>query len=136
MAEVDVTLTESVSRDEAGISVYQIHDGYQNLCVSRFGKGYSVKLDARLKSMQDTQMRMLRSNHARLRITSDGNTYTYQFSEDEGQTWQTVGSHACTLVSTEVAGGFTGVVIGLYAVGNPNSYADFKVENEASPQTF
>ena len=127
VAEVDVTLTERGGRDEAGISVYQIYDGYQNLCVSRFGKGYSVKLDARLKSMQDTQMRMLRSNHARLRVTSNGNTYTYQFSEDEGQTWQTVGSHACTLVSTEVAGGFTGVVIGLYAAGNPDSYADFKV---------
>ena len=126
IAEVDVTLTQSVARDEAGLSVYQINDGYQNFCVSRFGKGYSVKLEARLKTMVDTQMRMLRADHARLRITSDGEVYTYQFSEDEGKTWQTVGSHSCTLVSTEVAGGFTGVVIGLYAAGNPDSYADFR----------
>ena len=128
-AEVDVRLTQSTARDEAGLSVYQINDGMQNFCVCRFGKGYSVKLEARLKTMVDTQMRLLRGDHARLRITSDGDVYTYQFSEDEGKTWQTVGSHSCTLVSTEVAGGFTGVVIGLYASGNPDSYADFKINH-------
>jgi len=125
VAEVEVTFGHSAARDEAGISVYQINDGYQNLSLCRFGKGFAVKLEARLKSMVDTQMRMLRSDHVRLRVTSDGSVYTYQFSENDGQTWQTVGSHSCTLLSTEVAGGFTGVVIGLYATGNPDSYADF-----------
>ena len=129
IAETDVKLEESLPRDEAGLSVYQINDGWQSLSVTRFGRGFSVKLEARLKSMHDVQMRMLQSNKVRLRITSDGEKYRYEYSEDKGKTWHAVGEHDCTLVSTEAAGGFTGVVIGMYAQGHPGCYADFTPVN-------
>ena len=42
----------------------------------------------------------------------------YRFLCKKGDEWQEVGSLECSLLSTEVVGGFTGVVLGLYAEGD------------------
>ena len=84
-----------------------------------------MKLDCRLKTMSDIKTYKLDQSKAKLRISSDGLTYRYECSTDGGKTWHELGSQSCTLLSTEMAGGFTGVVLALYAQGSKASYADF-----------
>ena len=123
--QVDVDAAHINEGDEAGIIVYQIEDGWQSLSCTRQNGELIVKLDCRLKTMRDIKTYILDQSKARLRISSDGLTYRYECSTDVGNTWHELGSQSCTLLSTEMAGGFTGVVLVLYAQGSKDTYADF-----------
>jgi alpha-N-arabinofuranosidase len=123
--QVDVDAAHINEGDEAGIIAYQIDDGWQSLSCTRQNGELIVKLDCRLKTMSDIKTYKLDQSKAKLRISSDGLTYRYECSTDGGKTWHELGSQSCTLLSTEMAGGFTGVVLALYAQGSKESYADF-----------
>jgi xylan 1,4-beta-xylosidase len=58
----------------------------------------------------------------RLRVTSDGLMYYFCYALDQGA-YTEVARQNCSLLSTEVAGGFTGVTMGMYVEGE--GYADF-----------
>ena len=108
---------------EAGLSVYQIHDGHLDLFVSK----KQVALRCKLKSIDYVvkSVPRLRKDAVRLRISSDGEMYHFAYSFD-GKKFYDLGSMNCSLMSTEVAGGFTGVVLGMFAEGKEKSgYADF-----------
>ena len=67
----------------------------------------------------------LNSTQAYLRISSDKDYYYLQVSAD-GHTFTTLGKMDFRYLSTEVIGGFTGVMLGLYVQGeSPKGYADF-----------
>ena len=112
---------------EAGLSVYQINDGHMDLCVNN---GY-VGVKCKLKNIHYVVSEQpVRSAAVKLRIRSDGEQYVFEYS-DGGKPFRKLCELACSLVSTEVAGGFTGVVIGLFAQGQ--GYADFgyfKMKNQ------
>ena len=69
---------------------------------------------------------MRNSNKAYLRITSDA-TYYYMQVSDDGKSFQTLGKMDFRYVSTEVIGGFTGVMLGVFAqcTSPENMYADY-----------
>lgn len=48
---------------------------------------------------------------------ADPKNYTFSYQQPDGESI-TLGTGECSLLSTEVAGGFTGVYFGLYATGN------------------
>jgi xylan 1,4-beta-xylosidase len=52
-----------------------------------------------------------------LTVQTDAKNYTFAYQQQEGEA-TILGSGECSLLSTEVAGGFTGVYFGLYAAGN------------------
>ena len=108
----------------AGLSVYQIQDGFINFGV----ENQSVVMRMKLKSIDYVvgQAPLPEGTEkVRLRIESDGEKYIFTCSLD-GVMYNQVGDMDCALVSTEVAGGFTGVIIGVYAEGNdPTSAVDF-----------
>lgn len=60
------------------------------------------------------------------RITSDAAYYYMQVSDDDKR-FQTLGKMDFRYVSTEVIGGFTGVMLGVFAqcTSPDNMYADF-----------
>ncbi len=110
----------------AGLTVYQIHDSHFDLCTD----GHKVQVRCRLKSLSAL------CNHPgvdlsvpagaktmRLRITSDGLMYHFLVAYDQG-VFREIASQNCALVSTEVAGGFTGVTLGMFAEGDGT--ADFE----------
>jgi alpha-N-arabinofuranosidase len=61
----------------------------------------------------------------KLRIRGNKEWYDFEYAE-KGKPYQSLGKMNCSLLSTEVAGGFTGVVIGMMAEGEPSGYADFR----------
>ena len=109
---------------KAGLTVYQINDGHMDISVEKYMTGtVCVVADQTVKSMHGQQMdQIAQGSKVRLRISSDGQTYQFSYSLD-GQTYQTMAEHSCSLMSTEVVGGFTGAVVGMYAEGNGT--ADF-----------
>ena len=67
----------------------------------------------------------LKDNKAYLRISSDGGYYYMQASAD-GKTFETLAKMDFRYLSTEVIGGFTGVMLGVFAQGiSTTGFADF-----------
>ncbi|MDO4160113.1 MAG: glycoside hydrolase family 43 protein [Prevotellaceae bacterium] len=109
--------------DEAGLTVYQINNGHYDLYVRRSENGaLQAVLAYQIKSLhKEEAVITLDSDVARLQITSDGTMYTFHAGTSSGM--KTLGAFDTSLVSTEVVGGFTGVVLGMFAHGN--GHADF-----------
>ena len=108
---------------EAGLSVYQINDGHLDFFVSQS----QIALRCKLKSIDYIVKSVpnVRKKSVKLRVRSDGTMYYFDYSTD-GKTFKELASMNCSLMSTEVAGGFTGVTLGMYVDGKENSgYADF-----------
>ena len=119
--ETDVMTSGNV---EAGLSVYQINDGHLDLFVSK----RQVALRCKLKSIDYVVKSVphLRKGAVKLRISSNGEMYFFYYSLD-GKKFHELASMNCSLMSTEVAGGFTGVVLGMFAEGKKKSgHADFR----------
>ena len=67
----------------------------------------------------------LKGKKAYLRISSDGAYYYMQVSEN-GKSFETLCKMDFRYLSTEVIGGFTGVMLGVFAQGtDKKGYADF-----------
>lgn len=134
--------------DEAGLTVYQIHNGHLDIGLRRSADGQlTVVQRATIMSLEkETDLLTLTGPQATLRVSTDGTNYTLSAAEgihagtgpnDSGSTdgtgsaGRTDGTGgfvsapplSCPLVSTEVVGGFTGVFLGLYAIGQ--GHADF-----------
>ena len=85
-----------------------------------------VRPNIRLGELAHSAKEMtLKGNKAYLRISSDGAYYYMQASAD-GKTFETLAKMDFRYLSTEVIGGFTGVMLGVFTQGeNTNGVADF-----------
>lgn len=113
---------------EAGLTVYQINDGHYDLYIAPNPvAGYRVELRCKLKAIDYVvQGATVTSDKVWLKVTSDGLMYAFFYSED-GVNYNALGKLNCCLLSSEVAGGFTGVLLGLYASGSGSAlFEDFK----------
>lgn len=116
---------------EAGLTVYQINNGHMDLALVKYQTGsvavvmkYQVKsLGGEVMGPDSGQLR----GKVRLRISSDGNRYHFAYSTNDAD-WHQVSAQDCSLLSTEVVGGFTGVTVGMYAEGQDSAsfnYLDY-----------
>jgi alpha-N-arabinofuranosidase len=118
VAETFINFDEGLPRDEAGMTVYQYHDGHADLFLRPSNDKTQVAVKMKLKNVESIiATAVIDGYSAYLRIRSDGDNYWFDYSVD-GKNYQTLTSVSCTLLSTEALGGFTGAVIGLYAVEN------------------
>lgn len=130
-AETRLDFTQSLSGDEAGLTVYQINDGHADFCLVQGKNGMSLQLKMTMKSVSFRKKTLQIPNTiCSLRVRSDGKMYYFDYSL-EGEKYETFSKVDCALLSTEVVGGFTGVMLGMYAsknrdyTGNGRTYADF-----------
>ncbi len=109
---------------KAGLTVYQIHDGHMEISVEKYMTGtVAIVTNYQVKSLKGTDMAEAnQEDKIKLRINSDGNRYRFEYARNE-EAWQLLAEHDCSLLSTEVVGGFTGAVVGMYAEGEGT--ADF-----------
>jgi len=115
LVETHLNFCESSPGDEAGLSVYQINDGHVDFClIGQKGK-MTIAVKAQLKNISTPLVTQeMEGFEAWLRIKSDGVTYDFEYSLD-GKVYKPFYQVSCTLLSTEVVGGFTGAIIGMYA---------------------
>ncbi len=116
------------SNAEAGVCAYQMHEGYASAGVSRRAGKSIVTLTLNLKNVNVplATRELGTATDVWLRLGSDEKNYVFSYSTD-GRRYQPLGEVDCTLLSTETVGGFTGVVLGLYAHngGSGTAKADF-----------
>jgi len=123
VAETFLNFEEGLPRDEAGMTVYQTFDGHAGIFLRPMNEKTQVAVKYQLKNVESIMATAeIDGYSAYLRIRSDGVHYWFDYSED-GKLYKTLTSIDSSLLSSEVAGGFTGAVIGLYAVENNTSEA-------------
>ncbi len=110
----------SAEREEAGLVVRMDERHHYELFVSRRSGAPSVVLRRRIGSLvAEVASRPLSAGVSRLVLCIDAEEtkYTFSFGPNESAL-ETLGDGETRYLSTEVAGGFTGVFFGLYATGN------------------
>ena len=105
---------------EAGLTVYQINDGHYDLFVRCREGRRSVGLRCKLKSID-----YIVAEHelgdaeqfapVELKVEADAAAYHFYYRVSEADEWASLGTLDTFLLSSEVAGGFTGMVVGMYA---------------------
>lgn len=113
---------------QAGITAYAAPLNHYDVVLCRRDGKLIARANLRLGQLAHTQGEVeLSSYKAYLRITSDRDYYYLQVSAD-GRTYQTLAQMDFRYLSTEVIGGFTGVMLGAFAQTTDNSdsgYVDF-----------
>lgn len=120
--ETSLDFYQSVPSDEAGLTLYQINTGHFDFCVRPSNQGGNVALELKVQGLNFIKKQIdIPLTRCKLRIRSDGSMYYFEYSVD-GATFQLADKLDCSLLSTEVVGGFTGVVVGMYSIMNHPGY--------------
>lgn len=102
---------------EAGITVYMDEQHHYDIAVIDRKDGPEAVLKLNVGSIRHLESKVkLASARCRLIVRAENFSYTFYINDGTGET--ALGSAQTRYLSSEVAGGFTGVVIGLYAVGS------------------
>lgn len=115
--------------EEAGLSVRMNEGHHYEIALTRREGGLCLIVRRRIGRLQaETAAVPVGGERLLLGLRADKDTYTFGYRESETSAPQWVGSGETRYLSTEVAGGFTGVFLGLYATGHGRrcaSPADF-----------
>ncbi|MEI2396144.1 glycoside hydrolase family 43 protein [Paenibacillus phytohabitans] len=105
--------------EEAGLTVYMNEKHHYEIALICNADGeLKVIFRRRVGSIWNIELETpVQSPEIIFEVEATASNYTFYYSEPHGER-KLVGIGECSLLSTEVAGGFTGVYIGLYATGN------------------
>ena len=121
-----IECTVTVPEEEAGITLYMTPDQHYEIAVRKTKSGCEIFKRLHVGDIiQESNHVEIKWNTATLRIQAAPLFYMFS-AEPENQTYQ-LGTAQTKFLSTEVAGNFTGVMIGLYAQGEKaEQFAEFR----------
>lgn len=125
----NISCDVSLNGGEAGITIYMDEKHHYDLAIKKNGNKYEVIERLNIGAIQSIQhiANLEADNHITLIIYAENQHYTFGYQKN-GTVTQ-LGNAETRYLSSEVAGGFTGVMIGLYAYGNNLAvFSDFKCE--------
>ncbi|WP_269323141.1 hypothetical protein [Paenibacillus sp. FSL P4-0081] len=105
--------------EEAGLTVYMNEKFHYEIAITYDSSlGRKVILRRRIGSLWKIELESaLEGSDVVLGLEADETMYSFYYVKSNGER-VAFGSGECAFLSTEVAGGFTGVYFGLYATGN------------------
>ncbi len=122
---MNLAVSVSVDEGEAGVTVYSCENEHYDLAVRKCADaaGYEVILKLNIGGIKHEQyVQKIPTNKAHLLVSCDGMAYSFMAMPvtKDGMLEDiiTLGSASSKYVSKEVSEGFTGVLLGIYAVGN------------------
>jgi len=114
--------------EEAGLCIRANEDNHYEVGVGRFNGETRIFVRNRIKNREYLVVQMpVETLKVQLEISGNEDQYQFAWSND-GKAWRTIAACPSADLSREVAGGFTGTVIGLYATAKgkaSDNYADF-----------
>lgn len=114
---------------EAGITAYMSESEHYEIAIRSTDDGFEVVEKLNIGDIKHIQnMAKPEGNEVVLKLTMDNWSYGFSAVTDKGEVF--LGSAATKYLSSEVSGGFTGVVLGLYAVGGRAEFTEFEYVTE------
>lgn len=127
--DFDMNLSVDLSIDscEAGVTVYSCENEHYDVALRRTEDGYEAVLKLNIGGIKHTQNTVnLSDGNAKLMICSDHFSYNFYVCHNDEKIF--LGTGSSKYLSSEISEGFTGVVLGLYAVGQGYAeFSDFKI---------
>lgn len=128
--DFDMTLETEVCIDkgEAGVTVYSCENEHYDIALRKSGEAYEAVLKLNIGGIKHVQSAVKVSGN-KVRLIIRGESCSYSFWVKDGEREYSLGSAFSKYLSSEVSGGFTGVVLGLYAIGeNRAEFTEFTVK--------
>lgn len=123
--DMELGVDVSVSDGVGGVTVYMCENEHYDIAVRKNGVGYEAVLTLNIGCIKHEQTVIpLKSGAARLIVRAD--SQVYKFSVDDGEE-KSLGYGLSKYLSSEVSGGFTGVMLGLYAVNGTSSFENLNI---------
>ncbi len=118
----------SLDGGEAGITLFMDEQEHYDIALRKSDSGFEAVLKLNIGDIKHVQSAVpIMTNSAKLVV--EMNNFFYKFIVCDGDKSFDLGIGQTKYLSSEVASGFTGVIIGLYAQGNNTAkFSDFKVE--------
>ncbi|MDR0442878.1 MAG: glycoside hydrolase family 43 protein [Treponema sp.] len=125
---MDLSVKVKTLDGEAGVTVYMDENHHYDLALIKSNDAYKVILRLNIGDIKHERASVsVAHNEARLLIRSDAINYSFGCAIDGKET--ILGTAQTKYLSSEVAGGFTGVILGLYSQGGGmllfNEFTDF-----------
>jgi alpha-N-arabinofuranosidase len=131
--DCNVALTQS---GEAGITMYMDENHHYDFAIRHADDQYEIILRLNIGDIKHVQQTVPigTNSQVQLLVEASHERYTFSFQLDDGQSLE-LGTAQTKYLSSEVAGGFTGVIIGLYAVheGVEAQFSNFVCEYQLFP---
>lgn len=125
--DFELSVTLELDCGEAGVSMYMCEQEHYDAAIRKTDSGYEALLRLNIGGIRHIENTVAVSGSARLIVRADNLFYKFYVSDGEKESF--LGMGQAKYLSTEVSGGFTGVMTGLYAVGeNTARFTDFKCE--------
>ncbi len=114
-----VELVADKEEEEAGLTLFQNNTHHYDFLIKRKGNKYVIQVAVSAGSLKYIAAeRLIDQNKVTLRIEGSPLFYTFSYLHPETGVYEELKKLDTRYLSTEVAGGFTGVMIGLYASSN------------------
>ena len=111
---------------EAGVTVYSCENEHYEIAVRKNGEYYEAVLKLNIGGIKHIQ-NIVKLEKGSAELSIKANNFFYEFKADG----VSLGGGQSKYLSSEVSGGFTGAMLGLYAVGdNTAEFTDFEVVYE------
>ena len=125
--KIDLSVSVEIDSGEGGVTVYMCENEHYDIAIKKNGEYYEAVLKLNIGDIKHIQNAVrLSDNKAQLVIKSDN--FGYSFMVNDNGTTISLGYGSAKYLSSEVSGGFTGVVLGLYAIGNNTAeFTDFTI---------
>lgn len=129
-ATTSVQLQQATSDDEAGLTVYMSEQSHYDLFVKQLTDGkQAIVLRYRLGELTHIEKEVVlpSKDKVQLRVKGNNEVYSFEYATD-GKNFRELGKINTRYISTETAGGFTGIMLGMYAVAGSTAskaYAEF-----------
>ena len=125
--DMELSCRIKTNEGEAGITIYMDENHHYDLALVKTGSACRVALKLNIGDIKYEKTSIpVAHNEALLKITSDSINYRFILAEDGKET--ILGTGQTKYLSSEVAGGFTGVLLALYSqFGNSrfNEFSEF-----------
>lgn len=105
--------------EEAGMTLIQTNSHHYDFVIKKKDDKYIVQLQVRVGSLRYiAALQELKHNSVNLKIVGSPQQYSFWYSDNAKGDYKELGKLDTRYLATEVAGGFTGVMIGLYTSSN------------------
>ena len=120
----ELSCNVSVTAGEGGVTLYMCENEHYDIAVRKSGNNFEAVLKLNIGGIKHVQKSVPVKN-GNIKLIVRGENFSYRFYAVIGGEEVRLGSGDTKYLSSEVSGGFTGVMTGIYAIGGRTEFSEF-----------